>query len=94
MTPEQSAPIALAILQAHMTADEFSKVSSFADCHDYCDANIALYGAFCAVHFAEPDFETDSDWLNALCAEVDSHIKARGTITLQAQPVIIPLSPY
>jgi hypothetical protein len=72
------ARIALAILQEWIAPDDLAKCPGLAATHDYCDSNVALYGAFAAIHFAECDAGQDSDsaWLDAVADRLDSMIRA------------------
>jgi hypothetical protein len=69
---ESGARIARAILREYMTESEMVSCLYFDKAHEFCDANIALYGAFAAIHFREPESasESDANWLNSVAARV------------------------
>lgn len=75
---ERMAEIALTICKVNMTPEERNAATSFSDCHDSFDANVALYGAYCGNFFAEPfgeDGERKTEILNQVGDLLDSYIK-------------------
>lgn len=73
----QAAKIAMAILEIYISESDRKRISNFSECHDFIDANIALYGAFCGSEFREPDFGSgsDTDFLNQISRACDFWIK-------------------
>lgn len=79
-TTGAGARIALAILQEWIAPHDLATCKDLTATHDFCDSNIALYGAFAAIHFAECDAgkEPDSLWLNVVAGKLDSLIAGAG----------------
>lgn len=68
-TVAAGARIAVSILKEWISAEDLARVAS-GEIHpsDVCDANIATYGAFAAIHFDEPNAanQAHADWINAV----------------------------
>ena len=62
-----------ALVRAEFSAETLSRIVElnqtprYRGCcatHDFCDANSLMYGAFCALHFREPDPACEDDVKN------------------------------
>lgn len=58
-----------------LTGDSFTAIRAGSNPHDIIDANLPLYGAHCALHFAEPDAgnQAHADEMNAAWAICDEN---------------------
>lgn len=70
MTSQDIAKLAMMLcdlIDAQLTPEQFATVQAGANPHDLIDANSALYGAWCCLHFEEPDpaDQATADAMNA-----------------------------
>mgnify|MGYP003625541276 FL=1 len=73
MTRQDIATLAMMmcdLIDAQLTPEQFADVQAGENPQDIIDANSAVYGAWCCLHFEEPDprDQATADAINTACA--------------------------